>query len=77
MPSLHACMEMRLYPDKIVHRTRDVPDIVAEGSNNWIIADAVLPRDERIPCRVIIVTSPKLPRLSRHIKQGFQSPLDH
>lgn len=61
------------YPDGTMYRSSgEVPSKVSENAENWVIADAVLPEDEGMYCRTVLVTSPKMAGYGRHRKQGFQ-----
>ncbi|RPB19048.1 hypothetical protein L211DRAFT_843063 [Terfezia boudieri ATCC MYA-4762] len=61
------------YPDGTVYcSSGEVPRKVSENAENWVIADTVLPGDEGMYCRTVLVTSPKMAGYGRHRKQGFQ-----
>ena len=62
------------YPNKTVVHTLDVLSIdrIMDGEKNWIIADADLPPVLCMNCRAVIVTSPKMDKYKRYIKEGFQ-----
>ncbi|KAF8438682.1 hypothetical protein BGX38DRAFT_1261990 [Terfezia claveryi] len=49
------------YPDGTVyHSSGEVPPKVRQNAENWVIADAVLPADEGMYCRTVLVISPKM-----------------
>ena len=61
------------YPNKTVVHTSGISMIdIMDSEKNWIIADADLPPVIGLNCRAVIVTSPKMDKYNRYIKEGFQ-----